>query len=124
LIVDDQERDRYILKGILAALGRFDVIEAANGEDAMSQARRQGPDVIFLDLILPDVSGWGILDRLRSDETTRHIPVIIRTSSDLDDDERGHLESQAAAILAKGSRSREEAVALVRDSLWKAGLYP
>ncbi len=123
LIVDDRERDRYLIKESLAALGRFDVIEADKGEDALDRARAHHPDVIFLDLILPDMTGFEILDRLKSAEETRDIPVIINTSIVLDDEERGRLAPRTAAIIVKGSDSRQETIAQVRGSLIKAGLH-
>ena len=82
------------------------------------------PDVIFLDLILPDMTGFEILDRLKSDVETRNIPVIINTSRILDENERERLIAKTAAILAKGKESRDEVVAEVRESLMKAGVYP
>jgi signal transduction histidine kinase len=124
LIVDDREQDRYLMKGALGALGPFEVVEAVRGEDALEIARSQQPDVIFLDLILPDMSGFEILDVLKSDEKTRNIPVIIHTSEVLNDDKRQRLKKDTVAILTKGSKSREDAIAQVRDSLSMARLRP
>jgi signal transduction histidine kinase/CheY-like chemotaxis protein len=124
LIVDDGERDRYLIKGALGALGGFDVVEAARGEEALLIARSQRPDVIFLDLILPDMSGFEILDVLKSEEKTRNIPVIIHTSEILNEEKRRRLNHDTVGILTKGAKSREEAIAQVRDSLSKAGLRP
>ena len=124
LIVDDEERDRYLIKGALSALGAFDVVEAERGEEALLLARSHQPDVIFLDLILPDMSGFEILDVLKSEEKTRNIPVIIHTSEVLNDEKRRRLNKDTVAILTKGSKSREEAIAQIRDSLSKAGLRP
>jgi signal transduction histidine kinase/CheY-like chemotaxis protein len=124
LIVDDEERDRYLIKGALSALGAFDIVEAGRGEEALLLARSHQPDVIFLDLNLPDMSGFEILDVLKSEETTRNIPVIIHTSEDLNDEKRRRLNKDTVAILTKGSKSREEAIAEIRDSLSKAGLRP
>jgi signal transduction histidine kinase/CheY-like chemotaxis protein len=124
LIVDDRERDRYLIKEALASLGRFEIIEAGRGDEALLRARSHKPDVIFLDLILPDMTGFEILDRLKSDAETRKIPVVINTSEILDEAERGRLVEETVAILAKGNKSREAAIAQVRDSLMKAGLRP
>jgi CheY-like chemotaxis protein len=124
LIVDDVISDRYLIRGTLAALGQFEVIEAEQGLEALSLARTERPDVIFLDLLMPDMTGFEVLKRLKSDAETRNIPVIIHTSKILDDEERGDLTSAAEAILFKGNKSREAAIAQVRDSLAKAGLRP
>jgi signal transduction histidine kinase len=124
LIVDDRELDRYVIKGALAALGRFEIVEVDVGEEALDQARSVKPDVIFLDLILSDITGFEILDRLKSDAETRDIPVIINTSKILDETERARLIAHTAAIVAKGKESRDEVITEVRESLIKAGVYP
>ena len=74
LIVDDSERDRYLIKGILSALGTFEIIEADRGEEALLLARSRNPDVIFLDLILPDMTGFEILDLLKSTDDDQKYP--------------------------------------------------
>jgi CheY-like chemotaxis protein len=122
LIVDDVISDRYLIRGALAALGQFDVIEAEDGSDALTLARKERPDVIFLDLLMPGMSGFEVLKRLKSDAETRDIPVIIHTSKILDEEERQILAEAAEAVLVKGNKSREAAIAQVRDALAKAGL--
>ena len=124
LIVDDREQDRYVIKGALAALGRFEIVEADRGEDGLDRARSVKPDVIFLDLVLPDTTGFEILDQLKSDAQTKDIPVIINTSKILDETERTRLAAHAAAIVAKGKESRDEVIAEIRASLIKAGVIP
>ena len=74
LIIDDEEADRYVLKGLLTAQGRFAIVEAANGEEGLRRAREERPDVIFLDLIMPDMTGFEVLERLKSDDATKGIP--------------------------------------------------
>ena len=124
LIVDDRIGDRYLIKGTLAAIGQFDIIEADHGEAALGLARTQQPDVIFLDLSLPDMTGFDVLTRLKSDALTRKIPVIIHTSRTLNEEESRRLVKESVAVLSKGNRSREAAIEQVRDSLTKAGLCP
>ena len=123
LIVDDLEQDRYLIRESLMALGEFDVIEAETGQEAFRRLRSALPDVIFLDLALPDMSGFEILDHLKRDDHTKNVPVIINTSPILGDDDRNRLAGKAVDILTKGSDSREQAIAQVRGSLKKAGLH-
>jgi len=108
----------------LGALGHLEIIEEDRGEEALYHARYMKPDVIFHELIFPAMTGFEILDRLKSDEATRNIPVIINSSRILDENERGRLLAETAAILAKGNESRDEVIAEVRESLMKAGVYP
>jgi CheY-like chemotaxis protein len=115
--VDDQEEARYALKGLLARVGSFVGIEAASGDEALRRARADRPDLIFLDLNLPDMTGFQVLDHLKDDAECRHIPVIIHTSRTLDEDERRSLNGRAASILDKGIVSGEEAADRLRSSL-------
>jgi signal transduction histidine kinase len=124
LIVDDHEEDRYLIKGLLAACGRFEILEAQDGNEALRRAHHDRPHLIVLDLGLPDVSGFQVLDRLKVDEAIRDIPVIVNTSKRLDPSERRQLDGRAIAVLDKAVGSREEARARLRDSLGKAGLDP
>ena len=87
-------------------------------------ARSLKPDVIFLDLILPDMTGFEILDRLKSDVETRNIPVIINTSRILDDDERRRLIADDRGDPRQGKRVARGGDRPSSDSLMKAGLHP
>ena len=64
------------------SLSGFDVIEAGNGEDAITRTTDRGPDVVLMDLSLPIVDGWEATRRLKSDERTAHIPVVALTAHD------------------------------------------
>jgi len=121
LIIDDEEVARYTFKKLLAGT-RYTVIEAADGEEGLRQAREEGPQAIFLDLIMPEMDGFEVLDQLKSDPATRDIPVIIYTGKDLDQEERSRLAETAVAILSKEAVSREEAITQIGNALVKAGL--
>jgi two-component system cell cycle response regulator len=78
LIVDDMASSRSILKLKLAS-ARYDMAEAENGRDALDKARQFRPDLILLDLMLPDLHGTEVCRRLRADPATADIPVIVVT---------------------------------------------
>jgi signal transduction histidine kinase/CheY-like chemotaxis protein len=119
LIVDDDEIARYVLRGLLDGTP-FRVLEAAGGRDGLRRAREDPPRVIFLDVVMPDLSGFEVLDRLKADPATRDVPVIVYTSQDLDEADRRRLGA-ATAILSKGA-SREQAAREVRAALARAGV--
>ena len=119
LIVDDDEAARYVLKRFLAETD-FTIIEAANGAEGLSSARENRPRVIFLDLMMPEMSGFEVLERLKSDPDIRDIPVIIITSKPLKDRDRSYLEGKAIAILSKETASREAAIAGVQEAVAQA----
>ncbi|MHC5543283.1 response regulator, partial [Singulisphaera rosea] len=124
LIVDDEEGQRYVLRELLSRQGRFDIIEASDGRQGLDLAREAHPGVIFLDLVMPDMTGFEVLERLKSDPVTKDIPVIINSSKTLEDGELGRLHADSAAILSKGAGTQEERFARVREALVKAGLSP
>jgi CheY-like chemotaxis protein len=78
LVVDDRPDARYSMGRPLATAG-FDVRETATGRDALRLARI-GVNVIVLDLVLPDLDGYEVLRRLKSDPATKDIPVILKTA--------------------------------------------
>ena len=81
LIVEDQSELRALYVQQLTISG-FDVIEAGNGEDAITFGTAQFPDVILMDLSLPIVDGWEATRRLKADSRTAHIPVVALTAHD------------------------------------------
>ncbi len=121
LIVDDDEIARYLLRGMLPS-GRFSIIEAKTGEEALHLARREHPRVMFLDLRMPGLSGFEVLDRLKSDPETAGIPVIINTMQSLSADESEQLSQRAVAVLSKTAQSRETSTATLLEALRRAGL--
>src|SRR5256885_15843211 len=93
LIVDDDETSRYVLRQLLAGT-RYETIEAASGAEGLERAREQPPAAIFLDLVMPGLSGFEVLDALRTDERTRGIPVVILTSKALDPDDHRRFDGK------------------------------
>lgn len=81
LIVEDHADLRQLYVAELLNSG-FDVIEAGNGEDAVSSASARCPDVVLMDLGLPGVDGWEATRRLKKDARTAHIPVVALTAYD------------------------------------------
>jgi two-component system cell cycle response regulator DivK len=81
LIVEDQHELRQLYVQELALSG-FDVIEAANGVDAITHTASHTPDVVLMDLSLPILDGWEATRRLKADDRTAHIPIVALTAHD------------------------------------------
>ena len=79
LVVDDEDDIRELCRVNLEFEG-YEVIDAADGEAALQMARRDKPDVIFLDLMMPKMDGWDVLRHLKEDDATATIPVILLTA--------------------------------------------
>lgn len=120
LIVDDDEVSRYLLKGALANTG-YRVLEAHGGREGLELARETKPRLIILDLAMPDLNGFEVLDVLKQDPRTRDIPVVIHTSQELDSNERELLHA-AVDVVPKANGSRELTVIRIAEALGRAGL--
>ncbi|MCU1461180.1 MAG: Response regulator receiver [Acidimicrobiales bacterium] len=79
LVVDDEDDIRELCRVNLEFEG-YEVLDAADGEAALQLARRERPDIIFLDLMMPKMDGWDVLRHLKEDDTTADIPVILLTA--------------------------------------------
>jgi CheY-like chemotaxis protein len=99
------------------ALSRTDfrILEATGGRAGLRMAQEMAPNVVILDLSMPDMTGFEVLDQLKQSAQTASIPVIVHTSKVLDDHEREML-APAVAIVSKENTSREALL----DNLAKA----
>ena len=79
LVVDDEREIRELCRVNLEFEG-FEVLEAANGEEALRVVQSKHPDLVFLDLMMPGIDGWDVLHAMKEDDATAHIPVILLTA--------------------------------------------
>ncbi len=103
LIIDDDEASRYLIRQLF--LEGAEIVEAPDGLEGLRAARDEQPDAIVLDLLLPDISGFQVLEGLRADEKTAHIPVIVSTSRQMDEGDRARLGPWTAGLLPKSALS-------------------
>jgi signal transduction histidine kinase/CheY-like chemotaxis protein len=120
LVTDDDEVSRYLLRGLLTK-ERYDVVEATSGYECLYYARNVRPRAIFLDLLMPGLDGFAVLDQLQSDPELDRIPVIVHTAKPLSEGDRARLR-HATAILHKQTESHEAALTSVQEALMAAGL--
>lgn len=123
LIIDDDEISRYLLKGLLSDMP-YTLLEEGNGREGIRRAIEEQPQVIFLDLLMPGITGLEVLEQLKSNPATKDIPIVINTSKNLEEAERQRLAADTVAIVSKETPSRTVAIALIREALKKAGLNP
>jgi DNA-binding response OmpR family regulator len=86
LVVDDEEGIRVLCR-VNLELGGYDVLEAADGFTALEVARTQRPDLIFLDIMMPRMDGWEVLEQLKEDPATAAIPVVLLTARTSEEDQ-------------------------------------
>jgi signal transduction histidine kinase/CheY-like chemotaxis protein len=111
LVVDDDPKTRDMLRRTLQKAG-WTVAEAANGCEALEALERAKPALVLLDLLMPGMDGFEVLERLNGDSTWREVPVIIVTAKDLTPDDVDRLNGRVAKVLQKGAYQRRD---LVRD---------
>jgi adenylate cyclase len=111
LVVDDDAKSRDMLRRTLEKEG-WSVAEAVNGREALSHLNRARPGLVLLDLMMPEMDGFEVLERMRSEDPWRDIPVIIVTAKDLTRDEVDRLNHHVVKILQKGDYRRSD---LLRD---------
>jgi signal transduction histidine kinase/DNA-binding response OmpR family regulator len=121
LIIDDEERDRYLLKQHFRESSVI-IQEASSGAEGLRQAAKERPNAIILDLTMPGMSGFEVLDALKTNAATKDIPVVICTSCILTETQRLQLAGRTLAILSKGDQGQEEIANIVRRAVSPAGL--
>ena len=100
LIVEDNELNMRLLNDVLEAHG-YKIVKTGTGEGAIDLARRERPDVILMDIQLPDISGLEATRRLKEDLATRDIPVIAVTAFAMSGDEKRIRDSGCDGYVAK-----------------------
>lgn len=118
------EDDRFLRKAAEMALKRrgYTVLTAANGEEALRTAQSALPDLVLLDLIMPKLNGFDVLQALKKDASTAHIPVIILSNLGQERDVQQAMEAGAAAYLVKGDLSLQALVERVEEALSASGV--
>jgi CheY-like chemotaxis protein len=115
LVVEDDGPTREVIKRTLERDG-WAVTEADNGRRGLQSVARQVPDLILLDLMMPEMDGFEFVAELRKSDSGRRIPVVVVTAKDLSEDERRKLGG-VKRVLHKGSFSREELSSELRRAL-------
>jgi len=106
LIVDDSPTETYKLTGMLEKNGHT-VITAGNGEEGVSTAKAERPDLVLMDIVMPGLNGFQATRQLSKASETSHIPVIIVTTKDQETDRVWGMRQGAKAYLTKPIEEKE-----------------
>jgi CheY-like chemotaxis protein len=115
LLVDDEEVTRYLVRQLLPR-GIYDVREAKSGTEGLAQLLNEPPDVVLLDLKMPEMSGFELLDRIGDETSLEGVPAIVLTSAILTLEERQRLR-RAACIMSKSDLSGSALIGAITDVL-------
>jgi threonine synthase len=103
VIVDDEPNVRRLIKRILQSQGNYTLFEAADGKTAIELVTHEIPDLVILDLMMPEVDGFSVMDILQSQKETRDIPIIVITAKELTTNEKLRLKGRIQALMQKGN---------------------
>ena len=100
LVVDDSPTERTFFEGLLTKAG-FSVIHAASGEEGVEAAKRDQPDLVLMDVVMPGLNGFQATRAITREETTKHIPVFICTTKDQETDKIWGMRQGAKDYIVK-----------------------
>jgi threonine synthase len=103
VIIEDDPNASQLMTRILKAHGVHEIYRAYDGQAGIDMVQQIEPDLIVLDLMMPNVDGFEFLDRLKSDKQHSDVPVVVVTAKDLTTEERQRLSGQVQSLLQKGS---------------------
>jgi len=115
LLVDDEEVTRYLVRQLLPR-GVYDVREAKSGTEGLAQLLNERPDVVLLDLKMPEMTGFELLDRISAETSLDRVPAIVLTSAILTLDERQRLR-RAARVISKSDLSSSALAGAIAEAL-------
>ncbi len=123
LLVEDDVSLRDVYSARLQAEG-YTIVTAANGEEALAMAVKEKPDLVLLDIMMPRISGFDVLDILRSTPETAQVKVIMMTALSSTDDQARGQKLGVDRYLVKSQVTLEEVVATIAQVLAQGGGTP
>lgn len=117
VVIDDNPSDLRLARRIIQSGGSYNVIEAINGRDGLKAIYHYHPDLVILDLGLPDLDGFSILETLQKEPNLRDIPTIVYTARDLTSSERTKLEQYTRVFVHKSGVDRKLFLASIQKEL-------
>ncbi len=115
VIIDDSPEARRLIRRILQSQGNFTIYEAGSGKEGLELVQREVPELIILDLMMPGMDGFAVLDALKAQPTTANIPVIVSTAKELTAEEKARLKGQIQSLLQKGDFMSDDLLEEVRS---------
>jgi threonine synthase len=116
-IIEDEPDARVLLRRILHHQRKYNIHEAADGISGINLIRAEKPDLILLDLMMPGIDGFTVLDMMKADKELRDIPVIVITAKDLTSRDYKRLAGRIESLLQKGEFMEEELFESINDVL-------
>jgi threonine synthase len=107
-ILEDNPQSALLLRRILQTRGDYQILEARDGASGLEMVRREHPDLILLDLMMPGMDGFEVLEALKADKELSKVPIVVITAKELTSAERKRLSGQIEALMEKGAFTDED----------------
>jgi PAS domain S-box-containing protein len=117
LVIDDDPNDLRLMEKILSQHGQYRPILAEGGRDGWEIINRKPPQAIILDLFMPDINGFTILEKLRDNPVLRDIPVLVVSGGGLTNDQQQQLNDFGQRLISKGSLSEGQLIESIENAL-------
>jgi CheY-like chemotaxis protein len=114
LAIGDDPLALELIDSVLAPVG-YEVLKATSGKEGVLVAEREHPGLAILDLLMPEMDGFAVVERLREKPTTASIPIVVLTARTMDPAERERLNGRVSHLGRKGSFNRNDFAWLVHD---------
>jgi len=113
LVIDDDRQHIRLVKATLKPF-KVTVLSAENGPDGIAMATEHQPDLIIVDLMMPGVDGYKVIDALRESPPTSQIPIIVYTAKPLTAEDRDGLAVKVQSIIQKGDFNKDRLLELIQ----------
>ncbi|MBN1565259.1 MAG: pyridoxal-phosphate dependent enzyme [Anaerolineae bacterium] len=117
VVIDDNPQDSRLVRRLLQAHKNYRVFEVNNPLDGLDLVRQRKPDLVVMDLTMPDLDGFSLLESFKNDEEVQHIPVVVISAKTLTAADRARLEGRAESLWQKGNFNTRELVQHVVETL-------
>lgn len=117
IIIDDNHADLRLARRMIEGVGGFHVLTADNGRDGLRAVYQHRPDLVLLDLVLPDMDGFKIIETIQHDPELMDLPIIVYSGKQLTNDERSTLQQSIRALIEKASLDRKSFISMVNEAL-------
>jgi CheY-like chemotaxis protein len=117
VVIVDDDPDARKLTGRLLRKAGWKVVEANNGRVALQRVAEHSPDLLIVDLMMPEMDGFDLIDALRRNPDTHSTPIVVVTAKEITEEDRQRLNGSVSQVLQKAGHRRDELLAAVRKQV-------